>query len=475
MTDRVSTGIDGLDAILNGGFPRGSLILLAGNPGTGKTAFSMQFIVRGAELGETGVYVSFAEGRETLLENFSSHLGVDLASLEAEGKLRILDLVAMREDSMSAILGGILGEVEALGAKRLVIDSFSAMAQAYKEPIDVRVIIHTVLGKIVRQMNCTTVMIEEVPIGKAVVGAGIEEFMADGLIMLRVDKLDGRLLRDLEIIKLRGVEPGERELAFTLKDGFKALLPLKPKLTVKAESFQPIPDPPGRYSTGSEDLDLMLGGGLPKGSSTLLEVAEKTSTLEYQILIDPIAANFIAQGRGVLNIPPSGVDATNIVDRASSYGIEEDAINRFMRVCELFEPYSEQKPYTFTVKGRDINEDLEEFIRIVKELERTTGQPILAIVGLDTLTAIYGEEACIRTLSLGAIKSKMFGAAVIYLAKPGYEGLTEKFSSIADINLRLTREHGAPLLYGIKPRTGLYAVDIDTSRGYLLPKLTPIV
>ncbi|MGQ9543541.1 MAG: RAD55 family ATPase [Candidatus Bathyarchaeia archaeon] len=63
MSGRLSSGIDGLDAVTGGGFPKGSLILLAGNPGTGKTVFSAQFLVRGAEAGEPSVYISLAEDR----------------------------------------------------------------------------------------------------------------------------------------------------------------------------------------------------------------------------------------------------------------------------------------------------------------------------------------------------------------------------------------------------------------------------
>ncbi|MEM2863973.1 MAG: ATPase domain-containing protein, partial [Candidatus Bathyarchaeia archaeon] len=76
MAGRVRSGFEGLDGVLEGGFPRGSLILLAGEPGTGKTVFSMGFLVRGAELGEPGVYAGFAEPRDTLIENLSRHLGV---------------------------------------------------------------------------------------------------------------------------------------------------------------------------------------------------------------------------------------------------------------------------------------------------------------------------------------------------------------------------------------------------------------
>jgi len=104
---RASSGAEDLDELI-GGFPRGSLILLAGNPGTGKTAFSTQFLVRGVESGEPGVYVSFAESRETLVKNASEHLAVDLNRFEDEGKIRILDLVTMKQEGASACLETIL-------------------------------------------------------------------------------------------------------------------------------------------------------------------------------------------------------------------------------------------------------------------------------------------------------------------------------------------------------------------------------
>ena len=70
MEKNVLTDMGGLDLLVGGGFPFGSLILLAGNPGTGKTVFSAQFIYRGAaDYGENGVYVSFAESREVFLRN----------------------------------------------------------------------------------------------------------------------------------------------------------------------------------------------------------------------------------------------------------------------------------------------------------------------------------------------------------------------------------------------------------------------
>ena len=84
-SSRVSTGIEGFDRLVEGGFPRGDTILLIGNPGTGKTGFSAQFLYKGLVEGECGIYVSFSEGREAFFRNMNS-IGLDFAKYEKEGK-----------------------------------------------------------------------------------------------------------------------------------------------------------------------------------------------------------------------------------------------------------------------------------------------------------------------------------------------------------------------------------------------------
>ena len=184
-TDRVPTGIDGLDNLIEGGFPRGSLILVAGNPGTGKTVFSAQFLYRGAvDYGENGVYVSFAEGKNSFID-YMRRFGMDFERLEKEGKVKILDMVTVKAESISDILNKIVEEALSLKAKRLVIDSFSTLAQAFQEKIEARIMLHTILGKIVKSAGCTTILIVEIPYGQEGMGLGIEEFVADGILILR--------------------------------------------------------------------------------------------------------------------------------------------------------------------------------------------------------------------------------------------------------------------------------------------------
>lgn len=474
MIKRIKTGIDGLNEVIEGGFPKGSLILLAGEPGTGKTVFSIQFLTKGCELGEPGVYASFAEAKDTLINNSFRHLGVDLAKLEAEGKLKVLDFTAMREEAVSTILEMILREVEALKAERLVIDSFSAIAQAFKEPIEVRIILNTVLNRIARGMGCTTVMVEEIPISESKIGLGMEEFVADGVLKLRAGELDGRLLRDLEMLKLRGTRLCERKLIFTLEKGFKAFPPFKPKPIEKPRRFQPIPDLPNKYSTGSKDLDKVLDGGFNKGETVLLEIGERISIGEYHLVLVPIMLNFIAQGRGILLIPSPGIDAEKARAIGLSYGLTDDEINRLLRVCEP-RSLGEDKPYSIKFDLENLWEAYSKYVKLEEDLRRVTGQPVICVTSVNTLLSYFDEATCEKILSQDAIRIHKNEALGILVIKPGYEKLTIKLSSIATIHLKLVREHGCLLLYGLKPRTNLYAVEMDVSKGYPLPKLTPIV
>src|SRR3954466_1648216 len=85
---KVPTGIEGFDQIPAGGLPRGRPTLVCGGPGCGKTLFGLEFLIKGAEQGEPGVFVTFEETEQDLIENVAS-LGHDLAELIAQQRLAI--------------------------------------------------------------------------------------------------------------------------------------------------------------------------------------------------------------------------------------------------------------------------------------------------------------------------------------------------------------------------------------------------
>ena len=77
---RLKTGVEGLDELIGGGIPEGSIVLVSGTPGTGKTILGMQFLCEGAKRGEMGILVSFEQEREDLVRQ-ASMFGWDLDAM----------------------------------------------------------------------------------------------------------------------------------------------------------------------------------------------------------------------------------------------------------------------------------------------------------------------------------------------------------------------------------------------------------
>jgi len=473
--DRVATGVDGLDRVIEGGFRKNSLILIAGNSGTGKTVFSAQFLYRGAvDYGENGIYVSFAESRETFYKNMKP-FGFDFERLEKENRFKFLSLLTVKEVAVPSILKMIMEEIDKINAKRLVIDSLSALIQAFTNPHDARIFIHMVLGRIVQQAGCTTLIIVEVPYGEEKIGLGIEEFVADGVLYLRAGRLEERLYRDMSIRKMRGTEVKENEVGFTIKDGFKVFPSFETKIIERREKFKPRPDQPDKFSTGSEDLDRLLDGGYPRGSTVLLEIGRNVSTQQYHLILSPTPWNFLAKGAGVIALPPSGVDHNIIWRRAAESGLPKETLHRCLRICVFESSATKKRPYIVEFKGKDMSEDFERYLEIATELRKETDKPLLHIVGIDRLIAHYGIDDAIKIINLSATMIRENGSLGVFLLKPRYPRASDILNAIVNIHLKIIREHGALLLYGLKPRTRLHFLEMDVSRGYPLPKLTPVV
>ena len=202
--DRAATGVDGFDNLIEGGFPTGSLILVAGNAGSGKTVFAAQFLFCGlSRHDERGVYVSFAEDRKMFLSNMKK-LSMDFEKYENDGAFTFLDLITAREEAVQTMIQTILTEVNDLNAKRLVIDPFTALMQAIHDKIDARILLHTILWKMAHQTNVTTFLISEKPLGFETRSPEVEEFVCDGVVSLNAYPEGGLLKRSLQVVKLRG-------------------------------------------------------------------------------------------------------------------------------------------------------------------------------------------------------------------------------------------------------------------------------
>jgi len=213
--EKVPTGIRELDSLLGGGLPKTGIVLLAGGPGTGKTILGTQFLYLGATLyGEPGLLVSFGESAERLRE-FMMTLGWDFDKLIKERKMAILDVMATRSGGIDVVVDMVMDKVREIGAKRLVIDSITAISLASEKRIDARILV-SLLHKALAEAGCTTLLVTETPWGSTGIGSGVEEFVADGIILMETFLEGSEFKRRLAIIKMRGTEHDTRRYKYLI-------------------------------------------------------------------------------------------------------------------------------------------------------------------------------------------------------------------------------------------------------------------
>jgi KaiC/GvpD/RAD55 family RecA-like ATPase len=221
--ERAQTGIYGLDELVQGGFPSKRTVLVSGACGTGKSILTMQFIYRGAtEYNEPGVFVTFDEMPDKLRQDMLN-FGWNIKELEAKEKIAIVDVASARAGAPSeetrAIMPGeldfdkmltdIITTCRGIGAKRLVIDSVPAMAFQLGTEAEIRRSLLK-LSYVISRTGMTTMITSEIPEQSLGAGTplqfskyGVEEYIADGVIVLSFLGIGTQAARTLYIRKMR--------------------------------------------------------------------------------------------------------------------------------------------------------------------------------------------------------------------------------------------------------------------------------
>ncbi len=230
--ERVKTGIPGLDDLIEGGFPRGTTVLVTGPTGSGKTTFAAQFVYKGAELyDEPGVIVTLEERAQDLRREMMN-FGWDVRRLEEEGKIAIVDgvssAVGLPSEERFALEEGLNIEgflryvyrvVKTLNAKRLVVDSIPSIAIRLREEHNIREVLLK-LNTILLEMGVTTILTTEAedPKNGRLSRYGIEEYVARGVILLDFIEKDVELKRYLLIRKMRETRHAMKKYPFEITE-----------------------------------------------------------------------------------------------------------------------------------------------------------------------------------------------------------------------------------------------------------------
>ncbi len=238
QTERVSTGISGLDQLLEGGFPKGRSILVTGEPGTGKSIFALQFLMAGLARGEKGIYVAADEGPLDILEQGAS-LGWDLEKYVEKKDLAILNAgtylsslpgaIKERQIDIHKAISDLAGFVNRLEAKRLVFDPTGPFVLLRDTAARIQDQTRLLIKLLRTSMQTTNVLTSyAVPRTGERTMHGIEEYLVAGAIVLEMIWRDGQLARSLIVEKMRctDVKPAQHEFDIVKGQGL-VLQPLR--------------------------------------------------------------------------------------------------------------------------------------------------------------------------------------------------------------------------------------------------------
>lgn len=214
--DKIKTGINGFDSLVQGGFPKGKNILLSGTPGTGKTIFALQYLYNGAvKFDEKGLYVTFEEKIEDL-KNQAKQFGWDFDKLEEERKVKIIHIPS--SDLSKNTVNDIIRIAQNSDVNRLVIDSLSTLS--INTPVvstnvsdlgefTIKRFIYSFIDHLKVLKNITTLLISQNISEDFLSSDKVSEFLCDGVIHITYESIGGEYSRSLGVRKMREVKNDE--------------------------------------------------------------------------------------------------------------------------------------------------------------------------------------------------------------------------------------------------------------------------
>lgn len=312
---RSRTGCSGLDDVLGGGLPEGHFYLLEGEPGAGKTTLALQFVLEGVRVGETILYVTMSESRRDLMTVARAHgfrldginiyeLMPDQEDLRPEGQYTVFHPAEVELNDRTQT---ILNEVRRLRPARLVIDALSELRMLAKDPLRYRRQILS-LKEAITEFNCTVLLLDD----RTSMQEHLElHSIVHGVISLqKISREYGNTRRRIEVTKLRGCAFREGYHDCLIKTGGLTVFPRLIAAEYRASATK------NSARSGIAELDELTGGGLDRGTSTLLVgpagCGKTTIALRWLVTAsergESAAAFIFEEGLGTLIMRSTGLD-----------------------------------------------------------------------------------------------------------------------------------------------------------------------
>jgi len=259
---RVDTGVRNLDDLVNGGIPKGSIVIVAGPPGSGKTILAEQICFHNASTKQRALYFNtLSEPTAKTLRYISQFSFFDAKKLE--DSVQFVDLGSiLRTRGLEDASNLIMDQVKEIKPAVVVIDSFKvfddlATSQEALRKFDYQLAINLMAWE------ATTFLLGEY--GHEDIGTNPLFSVVDGLLLLTQREQSGEQQRFIQAVKMRGTAHNRDEHTFVITEN--GVQVFAPRVTIQREDRGPGTD---RCQTGISKLDDLLAEGIPRGSSLLI-------------------------------------------------------------------------------------------------------------------------------------------------------------------------------------------------------------
>jgi KaiC/GvpD/RAD55 family RecA-like ATPase len=433
-------------------------LLIKGLPGTGKTILALSILKIMGDI--LGFYVTTRVKPQNLIKDYPWIRDVIPVDHIVDASKSIFPKAIAKEDEVEdfgfikysdrpSFITELYHLLKGRENPLIVLDSIEGIQAATSERIYVDLL------DIQRELGIRMIFVSEYEDEKEL------DYLVDGVILLKREVSNGEVLRVLQINKLRGNHCKKCFYIFTLSDGvFKHFEPFKIQPPKEKKRLEPLPDSETHFSSGSRDLDNILGGGYEKGSTILLEMDKNVTRDAYIHFIMLPAANFLAKGRVAIGSPTLGASPELI----------------YSYFLQFLEPEEARKAIVLkekVIKGKTRSELAQDFLSTYEEtISKIEPEGCGVAWGLDSLLNRYGNHL-IPVLEQAKFDTQNKRLLTVWMIKQGTNGI-DKIAGMADYHFKIEEKGGVFIFHSLKPRTGLYIIEIDVSRGYPELKLSPV-
>lgn len=447
---------------------KGGSILIGGGPGSGKTILTLSLLYYLKKMNHNVTFISTRLPISTLLKTtaLSRELGAE-SLVDSSMQKSYSDEPGIRRLPMADIHDlSILLLKEADDRSVIALDSWEALIQRERRP---REEVYTSAMDVINRTPGVLILTTE-----DAQNLNPLEHIVDTHIRLELEKFGESRIRLLQMEKLRGRTIDIPTYVFSLHGGvFKAYDPRSwsfRERPIKATRM-PVPgqENGASYSTGFPRLDKILGGGYKHGSCIGVEIDLEAPPELFDLTFLPTVLDFLVKQRPVLILPPGARDTQSLWDTLRAIASEQlwDQLK-----TKLIDSYVKVISYGVASKedgmvnvGTDIEDDMMAWRKTRREMKYRFAQPLLCVMGYDTLVRIYGSHAVEPFMGRVVSETHQLGDLIVSIIT---SDLTTKryMLGVSDYYFRLKLVKGIPVFWGVKPRTGPHVMSLINESGH---------